>query len=55
MNDDNVPGDNDHVEDSENNKKAHDLCQLNESDCDHEVDESDSNHSAIKILLRLNY
>ena len=47
LNDDDIPGDDEHVEDTCNNYEVCDPFQSNESDFDHEVDDSDSDYSAV--------
>ena len=48
MNDDDIPVNDEHTEDTYKNDEENDPEQQNESDFDHEVDDSDSDHSVIK-------
>ena len=47
LNDDDVPGYDKHAEDADNNDEECDPEQHNESDFDHEVDDSDSDYSVV--------
>ena len=47
MNNDDVPGDDEHVEGAKNNDEEHDPCQCDGSDFDHKVDDSDRDLSVI--------
>ena len=47
LNDDDIQGDDEHAKNTDKNDEEYDREQHNESDFDHEVDDSDSDYSVI--------